>query len=58
MRKNQHNFVPYPKVKNKMQKRIETNISQLYGQFTMGVNLAKTFQELAQEYLLKLQLLL
>uniref|UniRef100_UPI0039A6CAD2 IS982 family transposase n=1 Tax=Ornithobacterium rhinotracheale TaxID=28251 RepID=UPI0039A6CAD2 len=44
MRKNQHDFVAFPKVKSRIRKRIETNFSQLCGQFLMGINLAKTFQ--------------
>ena len=54
MRKNQHQFVTYPKNKNKIRKRIETNISQLVGQFSMNVNLAKTFQGLATRILSKI----
>jgi hypothetical protein len=54
MRKNQQQYVPYSKVKNKIRKRIETNISQLDGQFTMKVNLAKTFQGLATRILSKI----
>lgn len=47
MRKNQHNFVEFSKRKSKIRKRIETNISQLCGQFLININLAKTFQGLA-----------
>lgn len=54
MRKNQHNFVRYSKEKNKIRKRIETNISQLDGQFTLKVNLAKTFHGLVTRILAKI----
>ncbi len=37
MRKNQHNFVEFSRTKSKIRKRIETNISQLYGQFTINI---------------------
>ena len=47
MRKNQHDFVAFSKMKSKIRKRIETNISQLCGQFTININFAKTFQGLA-----------
>ena len=47
MRKNQHNFVEFSNTKSKIRKRIETNISQLCGQFTINTNFAKTFQGLA-----------
>jgi len=46
MRKNQHNFVEFSRTKSKIRKRIETNISQLCGQFTININFAKTFQYL------------
>ena len=36
MRKNQHNYVSFSKVKRKIRKRIETNFSQLHGQFLWG----------------------
>ena len=54
MRTNQHQFIPYSKIKNKIRKRIETNISQLDGQFSMNVNLAKTFQGLVTRILSKI----
>ena len=47
MRKNQHEFVSFSKVKSKIRKRIETAISQLSGQFLLHINLAKTFEGLA-----------
>ena len=47
MRKNQHDFVEFSRMKSKIRKRIETNISQLCGQFTINTNFAKTFQGLA-----------
>lgn len=47
MRKNQHEFVVFSKTKSRIRKRIETNISQLCGQFLIHVNLAKTFDGLA-----------
>ena len=47
MRKNQHDFVEFSRIKSKIRKRIETNISQLCGQFTINTNFAKTFQGLA-----------
>ncbi len=43
MRKNQHNFVEFSKTKSKIRKRIETNISQLCGQFTININFAPQF---------------
>ena len=46
MRKNQYDFVEFSKTKSKMRKRIETNISQLCGQFSININFAKTFQGL------------
>lgn len=54
MRKNQHNFVAFSKTKRKIRKRIETVISQLTGQFMMGVNYAKTFEGLAVRILSKI----
>lgn len=54
MRKNQHNFVEFSRTKSKIRKRIETNISQLCGQFTMSTNFAKTFQGLAARIVSKI----
>lgn len=54
MRKNQHDFVPFSKTRSKIRKRIETNISQLCGQFTINVNYAKTFQGLATRIVSKI----
>lgn len=54
MRRNQHNFVEFSRTKSKIRKRIETNISQLCGQFTTNVNFAKTFQGLATRIVSKI----
>lgn len=54
MRKNQHDFVEFSRTKSKMRKRIETNISQLCGQFNINVNFAKTFQGLATRIVSKI----
>lgn len=54
MRRNQHDFVAFSKAKSKIRKRIETNISQLCGQFTINVNFAKTFQGLATRIVSKI----
>src|SRR5690606_31159500 len=54
MRKNQHNFVKFSQSKSKIRKRIETNISQLNGQFSININFAKTFQGLATRILSKI----
>ena len=54
MRKNQHDFVEFSRTKSKIRKRIETNISQLCGQFTINVNFAKTFQGLATRIVSKI----
>lgn len=54
MRKNQHNFVEFSKAKSRMRKRIETNISQLCGQFTININFAKTFKGLATRIVSKI----
>ena len=54
MRKNQHNFVEFSRTKSKIRKRIETNISQLCGQFTINTNFAKTFQGLATRIVSKI----
>jgi len=54
MRKNQHNFVEFSKTKSKIRKRIETNLSQLNGQFSININFAKTFCGLATRILSKI----
>ncbi len=54
MRKNQLDFVPFSKSNSRIRKRIETNISQLCGQFLIQSNLAKTFQGLAARILSKI----
>ena len=54
MRKNQAGFVPYPKAKAKVRRRIETAFSQLHGQFQWVVNHAKTFPGLATRLLSKI----
>ena len=54
MRKNQHDFVEFSRMKSKIRKRIETNISQLCGQFTINTNFAKTFQGLATRIVSKI----
>ena len=54
MRKNQLNFIPFSKVKSKIRKRIETNFSQLHGQFLWAVNHAKSFLGLATRVLSKI----
>lgn len=54
MRKNQHDFVEFSRMKSKIRKRIETNISQLCGQFTININFAKTFQGLATRIVSKI----
>ena len=54
MRKNQHDFVEFSRIKSKIRKRIETNISQLCGQFTINTNFAKTFQGLATRIVSKI----
>ena len=54
MRKNQHDFVEFSRTKSKMRKRIETNISQLCGQFNININFAKTFQSLATRIVSKI----
>lgn len=47
MRKNQHDFVEFPRTKSKIRKRIEIAISQLGGQFSININFAKSFLGLA-----------
>lgn len=54
MRKNQQDFVKFSGIRSKIRKRIETNISQLHGQFTININFAKTFQGLATRILSKI----
>lgn len=54
MRKNQHDFAEFSKMKSKIRKRIETNISQLCGQFTININFAKTFQGLTTRIVSKI----
>lgn len=54
MRKNQHDYVPFSKVKGKIRKRIETNFSQLHGQFSWATNHAKSFLGLATRLLSKI----
>jgi hypothetical protein len=54
MRKNQHDFVEFSRMKSKIRKRIETSISQLCGQFTINTNFAKTFQGLATRIVSKI----
>ena len=54
MRKNHHDFVEFSRMKSKIRKRIETNISQLCGQFTINTNFAKTFQGLATRIVSKI----
>lgn len=54
MRKNQHNYIPFSKVKGKIRKRIETNFSQLHGQFLWNINHAKSFLGLATRTLAKI----
>ena len=54
MRKNQNHFVKSSKIKAKIRKRIETNFSQLHGQFSWTVNHAKSFLGLATRLLSKI----
>jgi len=54
MRKNQHNFILFSKTKKSIRKRIETNFSQLHGQFLWSVNHAKSFLGLAIRLLSKI----
>ncbi|MCP3680317.1 MAG: IS982 family transposase [Gammaproteobacteria bacterium] len=54
MRKNQHGFVQFSKTKAIIRKRIETNFSQLHGQFLWTVNHAKSFIGLATRLLSKI----
>lgn len=49
-----HNFVEFSKSNSKTRKRIETNISQLNGQFSININFAKTFKGLAIRILSKI----
>lgn len=54
MRKNQQDFKPFSRTKAKIRKRIETNFSQLSGQFLWNTNHAKTFLGLATRLLSKI----
>lgn len=54
MRKNQHNYTSFSKAKGKIRKRIETNFSQLHGQFLWNMNHAKSFLGLATRVLSKI----
>lgn len=54
MRENQHDYKPYCPAKRRCRKRIETLFSQLDGQFTMAVNLAKTLRGLYARILTKI----
>ena len=54
MRKNQNNYVPFSRAKGKIRKRIETNFSQLHGQFLWATNHAKSFLGLATRLLSKI----
>jgi len=54
MRKNQHDFVRFSKTKAKIRKRIETNFSQLHGQFLWMTNHAKSFLGLTTRLLSKI----
>ncbi len=54
MRKNQHNYIPFAKAKGKIRKRIETNFSQLHGQFSWATNHAKSFLGLVTRLLSKI----
>lgn len=47
-------YMPFLKVKGKIRKRIETNFSQLYGQFLWAINHAKSFLGLATRLLSKI----
>lgn len=51
MRKNQKDFEPFSWTKAKIRKRIETNFSQLSGQFLWDTNHAKSFDGLATRLL-------
>lgn len=54
MRDNQRDYLPYCPIKRRYRKRIETLFSQLDGQFTMAVNLAKTLWGLYARLLTKI----
>jgi len=54
MRKNQYNFRPFSKTKAKIRKHIETNFSQLNGQFSWMINHAKSFLGLTTRLLSKI----
>ena len=49
MRKNQHDFVEFSRMKLKSERGLKTNISQLCGQFTINTNFAKYFKVWQQE---------
>lgn len=53
-RKNQKCFKPFSKTKAKIRKRIETNFSQLHGQFNWQTNHAKSFLGLTTRLLSKI----
>ncbi len=54
MRANQKGFLPFSKERSKIRKRIETNFSQLGGQFKWDTNHAKSFLGLATRLLSKI----
>jgi hypothetical protein len=54
MRSNSLNPQQFSPVKRRKRKRIETLIFQLYGQFSMNINFAKTFDGLAFHFPLQL----
>jgi len=54
MRKNQYNFRLFSKTKATIRKRIETNLSQLNGQFSWMINHAKSFLGLTTRLLSKI----
>jgi len=54
MRKNQKDFEAFSWTKSKIRKRIETNFSQLSGQFLWDINHAKSFDGLATRLLSKI----
>ncbi|MFV0531318.1 MAG: IS982 family transposase, partial [Flavobacteriales bacterium] len=54
MRQNQVQFEHFSKIKSKIRKRIETNFSQLHGQFSWMINHAKSFKGLAIRLLSKI----
>ena len=54
MRKNQQGYVGFPRAKGRTRKRIETNFSQLNGQFAWATNHAKSFLGLGTRLLSKI----